>query len=102
MVLRISLTTRSAIASQALAVLTDNLRDLDLGDATVLDQQDWRTTAESLLRAGMAWDPDTLNPSEKTKAAQSLSLLSCRVAACPGPLGDWLRKEAKALAGLSL
>jgi hypothetical protein len=100
MVLRISLTTRSAIAAQALIILTDTLRNLDLDNAAVLDHQDWQTTAESLLRTGMAWDPDTLNPSEKMKAAQSLSLLSCRVAACRGPLGDWVRTETRALAAL--
>lgn len=100
MVLRISLTTRSAVTARALIALTKNLRQLDLDHAGVVDQKDWQVIVESLLRSGMAWDPDTLISSEKMAAAHSLSLLSCRVAVCQGALGDWVREETKALAVL--
>ena len=100
MVLRISLTTRSAVAARTLIVLTKNLRELDLEHTAVLDHEEWQVAVESLLRAGMAWDPETLSTSEKMAAVQSLALLSCRVAVCHGPLGDWVRQETKAMAVL--
>jgi hypothetical protein len=93
MVLRISLTTRAAVAAPILTTLTENTRRLDLKQPGIVESEVWQKTVESLLRSGMSWDPATLSDGERFQAAKSLAVLSCRVAACPGPLGDWVREE---------
>jgi len=93
MVLRISLTTRAAVAAPILMTLAENCRRLDLKQPGIVESEAWQKTVESLLRSGMSWDPATLSDGERAQAARSLAVLSCRVAASPGPLGDWVREE---------
>lgn len=101
MVLRISLTTRAAVAAPILTTLTENIRRLDLKQPGIVESEAWQKTVESLLRSGMSWDPATLNDGERFQAAKSLAVLSCRVAACPGPLGDWVREETLSISAAS-
>jgi hypothetical protein len=95
MVLKICLTTKSAVCARAVSALASRLRQLDLQMTNLLDDKDWRCAGDALTRCGLSWDPETLRMADKAQLLQTMPYLACRSMACEGAIGHWLKEEMR-------